>query len=152
MRVRRICRDVHARDALSGRGGLFASGRWHSRGRRVVYTSESLALAALEVLVHVDLDLLPEDLVQIEIKVPDRLARRDLEPHALPARWRRYPAPGALQEIGDRWLAASATPLQFVPSCIIPEENNVLIDPTHSEARAIQVVARKRFRLDPRLG
>lgn len=145
MRVWRICREAHAADSLSGRGGLFASGRWHTRGRRVVYASGSLALAALEILVHVDKDMLPPDLVQLEIDVPDKLKIQRIDLSALPAVWRSYPAPAALQRLGDDWLDAGSTPALQVPSAVIPEEFNLVINPAHTEARRIRVVSKKHF-------
>jgi RES domain-containing protein len=70
MRLWRLARKAFAKEPLSGEGGLYASGRWHSAPRLVVYASESLALASLEVLVHFDPDLSPRDLVALEIEVP----------------------------------------------------------------------------------
>ena len=67
---------------------MFTSGRWHTRGQRVVYTSGSLALAALEMLVHADKDTLPADLVQLEIDIPDKLKIERINVGTLPTNWR----------------------------------------------------------------
>ena len=93
MRVWRICREPYAADALAGRGGLFTSGQWHNRGEPIAYTSESLALAALEILVHVDRNSMPTDLVHLEIDVPDDLDILRIDIKALPKDQRTYPAP-----------------------------------------------------------
>lgn len=152
MRGWRICRKPFAEDPLNGRGGLFTSGRWHTRGRRIVYTSGSLALAALEVLVHVERDTLPADLVQIEIDVPDELKRTRIEVEVLPRNWRSYPAPTSLQRLGDEWLVAGSTPVLQVPSAAIPEEYNLLLNPEHADARKFHVMSTRDFAYDSRLG
>ena len=151
MRAWRICRKSHALDSLAGRGGLFTSGRWHTKGRRVVYASESLALAALEVLVHADRPVLPADLVQVEIDVPDTLKISRVEIKALPRNWQSYPAPAALQRLGDAWLAAGSTAVLWVPSAVIPEESNLILNPEHREARKIRIVTTRGFTWDSRL-
>ena len=151
MRVWRVCRKPYAADPLSGRGGLFTSGRWHTKGRRVVYSSESLALAALELMVHVDREMLPSDLIQLEIDVPDRLEMERVDISALPGKWRSYPAPAAPKQLGDDWLAAGSTAVLKVPSGVIPEEFNMLLNPVHADSRHIRVVAKKTFTYDSRL-
>jgi RES domain-containing protein len=130
---------------------MVVSGRWTTKGRRVVYTAETLSLAALEFLVHVDKTMLPPDLVQIEIDLPDRVAVAALEPSAIPSHWRTYPAPHALQRLGDAWLAEGSTAVLRVPSALIPEEHNVLLNPEHRDARKITVIAQREFEYDARL-
>jgi RES domain-containing protein len=151
VRVWRICREPYAADAIVGRGGLFTSGRWHTRGRPVIYTSQSLALAALEVLVHVDRTTMPADLVQIEIDVPDDLDILRIEIKALPKGWKTSPAPPELQRRGDAWLSAGSTPVLQVPSAVIPEELNFLLNPQHADARRLRVVSTRKFEYDARL-
>jgi len=151
VRVWRICRKPYAADPLGGRGGLFTSGRWHTKGRRVVYTSGSLALAALEILVHVDQEMLPSDLLQLEIAVPDSLKVARINLKELPRDWQSYPAPPSLQRRGDAWLAAGSTAVLKVPSAVIPEESNLLLNPEHPDSRNLRVVSKKAFVYDPRL-
>lgn len=151
MRAWRISRKPYALDPLSGRGGLFTSGRWHSKGRRVVYTSESLALAALELLVHVNRDMLPSDLVQLEIRIPDKLAIQRVHLKALPAGWQSYPVPAAVQQVGDDWLTAGTTPILQVPSSVIPEESNLILNPEHPDVRKIRVISTRDIEHDTRL-
>jgi RES domain-containing protein len=145
MRVWRICAARHAAKTLTGRGGLLASGRWHSQGRPVVYTSASLSLAALEVLVHVDRDLLPPGLTQVEIEVPDDVAVSSLGVESLPEGWRLYPAPPALRELGERWLAEGATLVLRVPSAVIPQEADYLLNPLHPGISRVAVVSQEPF-------
>jgi RES domain-containing protein len=151
MRVFRISRAQHAREALSGRGGLLAAGRWHARGTRIVYTSATLSLAALEVLVHADKDLLPGDLVHVEIEVPDDLVLERIQPRNLPRSWRAYPAPGRLRVLGAQWIERNKSAVLQVPSAVIPQESNFLLNPARQEARFISVVAVEKFVFDPRL-
>jgi RES domain-containing protein len=151
VQVWRILRRRYLREALSGRGGLAVAGRWHSRGRLIVYTSESLSLSALEVLVHTDPDVIPPDLMSVEINIPDDIRISTMQLRTLPTRWRRYPAPRLLQVLGNKWLDARKTAVLQVPSAVIPGERNYLINPSHPDARRIRVVAAARFAFDSRL-
>jgi len=150
VRVWRICRQPHAADALAGRGGLFASGRWHSRGRPVVYAAQSLALAALEVLVHVDKTTAPDDLVQVEVDVPDDLDLQRIEVEDLPSDWRSYPPPHELRRLGDDWLTVGSVPVLQAPSAVIPEESIFLLNPQHGDARRFTVTSQRAFTFDAR--
>lgn len=151
MRVWRLCRARHAGEPLAGRGGLAVSGRWHPRGLPVVYTSSSLSLAVLETLVNAGRESLPDDLVQIEIEVPDSLAAETVDPSLLTPSWRSYPAPAELPSFGGAWLRERRTPLLRVPSAVVPEEWNLLINPAHPHASRIEAVTLRRFGFDPRL-
>lgn len=106
------------------------AGRWHSRGRLIVYASESLSLSALEVLVHTEPDVVPPDLMSVEINISDEIRVSTMHIRTLPTRWRRYPAPRQLQVLGDRWLDAQKTAVLQVPSVVIPGERNYLINPS----------------------
>ena len=150
MHVWRLCRKPYATDPIGGRGGLYASGRWHSRGTRIVYTSESLALAAWELYVHVDMKLAPADLVQIEIDVPDDLKVEEVDQRALPSDWHATPAPVTLQNLGNEWIDHGSTPVLRVPSAVILGENNYLLNPAHSEFSRFSVVELRDFQFDSR--
>jgi RES domain-containing protein len=151
MRIWRICRKPFARNPLDGKGGMYVGGRWHTARRAVTYASQSLALASLEVLVHCDIDLMPEDLVAIEIDVPSRVRIATITTSALPRNWRRYPAPPTCQRLGNAWLDGAAGALLRVPSAVIPSEHNFVLNPLHPEARFIRVVRAARFSFDRRL-
>jgi RES domain-containing protein len=90
-------------------------------------------------------------MVQLAIEVPDTLEVEQIAIEDLPPGWRNYPAPAALQQRGDDWLDAGTTPLLRVPSAVIPEEFNLIINPAHPEARTITVVSTREFRFDERL-
>lgn len=145
-----MCRRPHA--AFDGEGARRAGGRWNRKGDAVVYVSETLSLAALELLVHCDPSLLPEDLVAIRAEVPDGVAVRRVEEKDLPRSWRAYPPPSGLAEIGAAWIAEGDTAVLTVPSCLVPRERNALLNPAHRDFRRIRVGRPEPFSLDPRLG
>lgn len=143
MKLYRITREPYV--ALDGEGARLYGGRWNSPGHPVIYTARTLSLAALELLVHVDPDLIPEDLVAFEIVVPD-----DIEPRPVD----RLPSPltvDACRAVGDAWIEQSSSLLLSVPSIIIPEEQNLLINPRAEGADRLGIGARRPFRFDERL-
>jgi len=116
-----------------------------------VYTSATLSLAALECFVHVDPRDAPADLVAIPADVPDGLARREIAAGGLPAAWRRFPAPERLADLGTAWLRSGATAVLVVPSAVVPQERNVLLNPAHPEFRRVAVGRPEPFGFDPRM-
>lgn len=151
MRVWRICRQPRAGSALAGLGGLYAAGRWHHKGQPVVYTSATPSLAALEVLVHVDAALAPNDERLLEIDVPSDLAVERCQPETITAEWSTYPAPEELQDFGSEWLASLRTAVLQVPSAVMPVESNFILNPGHPEFSRISVVRDLPFSFDSRL-
>jgi RES domain-containing protein len=132
---------------LRGRGGELADGRWHTRGRPVVYCAASAALAVLVVRVH--LDLLPDDYVLMRIEAPNDLAARTIRPSDLPTGWRSRE--DLCRPIGDAWLEEGSTALLSVPSSIVEVEGNILLNPRHPEARYVTVAEVTPFGWDERL-
>ena len=110
-----------------------------------------MALASLEILVHCEPDLIPTDLIAIEINVPSNVAVAELSARALPRSWRRYPAPASLQRLGNEWLDRNSACILRVPSALVPSESNFLINPAHPDARKLRVVRKAPFQFDPRL-
>lgn len=151
MRIWRICRKPFARTPFDGRGGLIVAGRWHTPRRLVAYASESLALASLEVLVHCDVDLLPSDLVAVELEVPTKVKIGDVKLKDLPRTWRKHPGPRRLQEIGNDWLDRGTTAVLRVPSALVPTESNYLVNPAHGDFSELRVVRRLKFNFDERI-
>ncbi|HYV43310.1 MAG TPA: RES family NAD+ phosphorylase [Myxococcaceae bacterium] len=152
MRLWRICKAKYADDRI-GTGAKLAGGRWSSRGVAVLYFAATKSLAALEVFVHLDPEDLPESLSAISVDVPgtlfERRARRTVG--ELPPTWRHYPVPTALQAIGDAWVKAATSAILEVPSAIIPEESNYLLDPNHPAFKTVSWNDPEPFALDPRL-
>lgn len=135
MHVWRICRQPYVTHALDGLGGLHASGRWHNRGQPIIYAASSAALAALEVLVHVDPLTAPADMRLLTLDLPEDLAIEVLEISALPTAWLR----------SRRTVALS------VPSAVIQVERNILLNPLHPEAEGITLISDEPFSFDLRL-
>jgi RES domain-containing protein len=147
----RICQRRYADHPLEGEGARRYGGRWSYPGTQVVYTAGSLALAALEVLVHVDHDLAPTDLVMIAIEVPRGIRTETIPQADLPPHWRITPAPDHLQRLGTAWIQRGTSALLQVPSAVIPEESNYLINPAHPACRRLKVGSPRPFTFDPRL-
>ena len=136
---------------LDGAGGLRASGRWHTRGARVVYCAPNPASALLEILVHAEIEIedIPVAFRWLEIDAPDSVAVGTVDPGLLGPSWGSQPA--ATRRLGDQWLAASRSALLRVPSAIVPETWNVLINPLHPGAARIRVVRVHQQTVDRRL-
>ena len=149
LRVWRLCK--RANSAFDGEGSRLVGGRWNRRGTRMVYTSASLSLAALEILVHCDPSLLPADLVAIPADIPVSLVIEPVDEGRLPSDWGRMPPPDALADLGSGWLDAARSPVLSVPSAVVPSERNYLLNPGHPEFTKISRGAPEPFSLDPRL-
>lgn len=147
----RIAREIHVDSALEGVGGLMVSGRWHRRGQTILYTASSAALAALEVLVHVEPLQTPDDLRLLGLELPEELTIEELGPALLPEDWRSVPAPESTQSIGSAWLKRRSSVALRVPSIIVPMESNVLLNPRHPEMIRVRISSNEAFRFDSRL-
>jgi RES domain-containing protein len=150
--MRELWRLYRARHGpgLDGIGGLFAGGRWHTRGAHVVYFGGSAAIVVLERLAHTDPDLLPADLRLARFEFPEPVLETEVEEFAaLPANWNQKE--NATRRIGDRWRQQGSSCLLAVPSAILPEARNFLLNPQHSDARRLRLVRQRRFTFDPRL-
>lgn len=147
----RICRSRHATSAFSGSGAEKTGGRWNFKGHAVVYCSENLSLASLELFVHISPAILPKDLVSLRGAIPDSVSIERIKEKELPKNWRTYPAPPDLQTIGTNWLAACSSLVLIVPSAINPVENNLLLNPTHPDIKKLKVFKGKPFHFDPRM-
>ena len=146
----RIARRSYIND-LSGTGASLSGGRWNSKGMAMVYTSSSVSLAMLEVLVHLPLRLVPPDMCIAEIRVPDELSKIKISISSLPETWKNFPSPDDLKKIGDNWLETMKSSILQVPSAVNPEEYNYLINPHHTDSEKIKVLGIKDFGWDERL-
>ena len=151
MIVWRLSVSRHLKTAFSGEGARRYGGRWNSPGRPLVYASSSLALASLELLVHLSDQDFPGDLFAIPAEIPDSTEVRILQPGALPKNWRATPAPNRCRDFGDAWLAAAETAVLSVPSALVPQERNLLLNPLHPAMRKVVIGKAEHCRLDPRL-
>ena len=139
MQAWRICRDPFA--DLTGEGARLWGGRWNSPGQPMVYAADAAALAVLEVRVHLDLgfDLLPADYVLLTLDLGS--AGMETVPNL----------PADTVAFGDAWLAERRTAVLRVPSVIVPESTNILINPRHLEAVLVRIVGKRPFAFDERL-
>lgn len=146
----RIVKAAYAASAFDGEGARITGGRWNSAGRRMTYTADSIPLAALELLVHLQNTALIAEYVVVPCHFPRRLITT-IDPAALPARWQASPAPAALRRLGDAWLTRRTTPVLSVPSAVIDSERNYLLNPEHPDLGSIIIEAPRAFNFDPRL-
>jgi RES domain-containing protein len=146
----RIVKARHQANAFDGRGARFNGGRWNSPGSSVVYTAESAALAALELLVHLGRGPALRAYVLVACSFPATIVSR-LDRSRLPANWRSYPAPPQLQLLGDEWLNGKASAVLHVPSVIIESESNYLLNPLHPDFASVAISKPEPFRFDVRL-
>ena len=137
--------------SLAGDGGMRVSGRWHTRGRRIVYCSQSPAAALLEILVRFEIDLrdLPARYRLLKLRAPDDLVVEQVKLQDLPADW--VERTDVTRSNGDRWLEVGRSPLLSVPSAVVPETFNVLLNPVHADAKQVAVVQVSEHAIDPRL-
>lgn len=136
--------------AFSGEGARLAGGRWNSKGTAVVYLGGSLALAALELLVHIDHSRALVEHVAIPVEF-DESSVQVLEEDALPE---DFPAAETIElsrSLGDAWVRTGEAPVLRVPSAVIPQEFNYLLNPSHERFREVTVGEPQPFRYDSRL-
>lgn len=139
-----------AAEDLSGNGSARSAGRWNSTGMPVVYASTTIAMACLETVVHGAGLPVRRWLVAIDVPQVHWHARTELAPEDLPG-WDARPAGAASSGWGDRWLASHSSLLAAVPSVIVPEERNVLINPRHPACASLVARVVREWSYDSRL-
>jgi RES domain-containing protein len=133
---------------------LFASGnaaRWNSKDVKVIYTAGSRALACLENVVHRSLLGLKENFKTILIQIPDNLKIEEIKISDLDPAWRKYSHYPNTQKIGDEWNRKARTAVLKVPSAIIPEEYNYILNPGHKDFKRIKLLGNEPFDFDERI-
>ncbi len=146
----RIVKARYAEQAFDGEGARLYGGRWNSPGVRMVYASDSIALAALELLTQLnDATLLPK-FVTIAADFDAKLGS-DLERSKLPRDWRSHPAPPELQQLGDAWVKRGSSLALRVPSAVVPQQFNWLLNPEHAEFSRLAIGKPEPFEFDLRL-
>ena len=135
---------------LDGVGGTYVSGRWHTKGHPVIYCSEDPSTALLEALVHIEID--SEDRPQIyqvlKIQSSRPLSIERANARKLSEVWRTNMA--ETKAVGDAWLRSGKSLLFEVPSVLVPERRNFLINPLHSEMKKLRITARYSHPFDQR--
>ncbi len=153
MKVFRIEREKYLESTLKGIGAALTDGfRWNSLSTHLVYTSESRALAMLEIAVHLDLsEDLPTDRYFVEIEIPESVEIFEIKKEGLPFNWDAKPPTQVTQIIGDDFVSQNIAAVLKVPSSIIPFEFNYLINPHHPDSRKISVTSSIPLSLDSRM-
>lgn len=151
----RIATDApdYLSDDLTGKGAEVTGGRWNRKGRAVLYTSPSIALACLETVVHLQQGGLPFNRYLVKIAVPQATwaAREERHAASQPVGWDSEPAGKISLDAGDSWINGRTSALLAVPSVVVPEEHNVLINPAHPDAKGINAQKIRKWLYDPRL-
>lgn len=152
----RIATDTPAYEAddLSGAGAKITGGRWNAKAVPVVYAAETRALACLETIVHLNAGGLPLNRYLVAIEIPDEIwsSAQHATVKSLKAGWDAEPAGRLSIRFGTDWLLAKTSVLLVVPSVIVPEEDNVLINPRHPDSRKLTAAKIRKWTYDPRLG
>jgi len=145
----RLCRRVHAAGAFSGEGARRYGGRWNSRGVPMVYCSSSLALAAMELFVHLDPSQAPPDLVAVAATLPEGEPARTIALEELPPGW--WAETPATRDLGDEWIRSASSLALRVPSVPIRSEWNVLLNPLHPRIAEVRIDPPEPFVFDARM-
>lgn len=139
----RIVKEKYADNAFDGEGARLFGGRWNFADDALVYTSESLSLAALEVLVHLATNTPSFSLVSIKATIPDSVEVKTHQPSKLDIT--------SCRQYGSNWVKGMSGAVLKVPSYIIPEEHNLLLNPNHDDFKKIEISEPKKFEFDKRL-
>jgi RES domain-containing protein len=149
----RIATDTpgYTADDLTGTGAKLSGGRWNRPGNAMIYSASNISLAVLETFVHLKAGGLPLNRYLVELAIPAEVWERatSLLPPAVG--WDAIPSAKVSLDAGDRWLKANDSALLVVPSVIVSEERNVLINPLHPDARKIRAHKVRKWVYDPRL-
>ena len=146
----RIIKKTQLPHAFDGEGARLYGGRWNSKGRPTVYCADSRALAALEVMVHLSSSLFQLDFLIIELEFDSKLVEK-IRRDDLPRAWRGAQPTLVTQQIGNQWLKTGSSLALDVPSSIIPEESNYLLNPQHPDFLSICIGKPQPFCFDLRL-
>jgi RES domain-containing protein len=147
----RIIKAPHKNNAFDGEGARIAGGRWNKIGIPMIYTADSLALAALETIVHLpSIDLLNKNFVHIPARFDTKLVLSQ-NPADLPDDWDHLPPPDSTQTMGTEWALKNKSVILKVPSTVIQEAFNYLINPRHADFKKLSIGSPQMFVFDPRL-
>jgi len=146
----RIVQARHLATAFDGKSAELNPGRWNLCGTPLIYTAGSLSLAALEILVHVEIPEILRLYSCIPVSFDESLCKR-LDARVLPKNWSNDPIPASTRNLGSSWARKRESAVLAVPSAIIPLERNYLINPLHPDFEKIVIGSAGRFRFDTRL-
>lgn len=155
MEVWRIASDApgYVAHDLSGKGAEKTGGRWNRKGTPMVYASQSRSLACLETVVHLGGgNPLPLNRYLVRVEIPIALWKsRAVFDHGAHIGWDAEPAGKVSLDWGTAWVAGMTTVLAVVPSVIVPEEVNILINPTHTDVSKVTATKVRKWTYDQRI-
>jgi len=150
MIVYRLSREKYASD-LMGTGVRINGGRWNSRGKSALYTAQNISLAKLEVTVHLNLDLIPDDYCLITIEFPNEAEIKTIKVDELSLDWDTNPLSNSTQVIGDNFLNENKYLAFKVPSSIVHQEYNFIINPNYPSFSKVKIIKIEHFTFEDRL-
>lgn len=150
MRLWRLVKSRHASSAFDGEGARLYGARWNSPGTRVAYASGNSALAVLEVLVHMAGGGILPGYSMVTARLDDQYVA-DLPPSDLPAEWNASPVPPEVQAVGDAWIRSGASLALRVPSVLVADSFNILINPEHPDFDRLTIESIEPFEFDQRI-
>lgn len=146
----RITKKKFQKDAFTGRGAKEYGGRWNPRGLAAIYTSDTLSLAILELLVHYEETEIISDYIAIPIEFDDS-NMSSLSIGQMPSDWKDYPYPESTQDHGRHWLETRSGAVLKVPSVVVPQQHNFIFNPAHPEFQSFKIGPGVENPLDSRL-
>jgi len=150
MELFRITQEKYA-DDLSGNGARLYGGRWNSGGLFAIYTSSTRALALLETLAHAPAKMLDvKNYLLVTLSVPDSIKPELIEPAGLPAGWDAPDTRPVTKKLGDKFLRGKTGLLLAVPSVLVYEEINYMLNPLHPDIRRVKIIFKRRIQFDKR--
>ena len=149
MIVFRLCRALY-KDDINGVGASIAGGRWNSKGTKLLYTCENRALCTAEIAVHTPLGIFPNNYYLQTISIPD-CKTSTIDSHRLPGSWRNFPHEMFTKTIGDHFVQQNNQLVLKVPSAIVQDEYNYLINPSHKLFQKIKIIRLDSFKFDRRM-
>jgi len=149
MIVYRLTKNAY-KNVLSGKGAELHGGRWNSKGKSIIYTCQSRALCTMEIAVHTPLGNLPKGYYLQTIKIPD-LRIQEIKTTLLHKDWRNFPHHSSTKSYGNAFISQGKNLVLKVPSAIIQDEYNYLINPNHPYFKKIKLMDIQSFKFDQRL-
>lgn len=149
MHVYRLVTEIFATD-LSGEGARLFGGRWNHKGVPCVYAVSSRAMAVLEFAVNIDAHNMPKHLQLVTIDV-DEKSMTIIKNSELPKEWASYPATSATKDFGSDLLSEKKYSIIQLPSSVIPQESNYLLNPLHTAAQKWKIISVEKYPFDKRI-
>lgn len=147
MIVYRIAKEIYKEDT-SGNGAAINGSRWNSKNLRMLYTGEYISLTILESLVHLPEIALPQNLFLLNIEIPDN-EFQEIKVLKLMDKWQQHIT--YTQWIGDQFITENQSLVLKVPSAVVLQEHNFLINPLHKDFKKVKIISSELLQLDKRL-